>query len=70
MKTPRISLIAFTALLSACATNVPVPVQCPPPPPVPQSLTSPASTGPSLAERWETLRQAWKDSLQKAQRTP
>lgn len=63
-------LPAFALMLSACATPVPVAVSCPPPPPVPDVLTLPASTGPSLSERYEILIQQFKDSLTKAARTP
>ena len=38
--------------------------------PVPEVLASPASTGPSLSERYNNLTKQLRDSLQKATRTP
>ena len=57
-------------LLSACATSTPVAVSCPPPPPVPAVLSLPASTGPSLSERYDALRKELKDLLEKATKQP
>lgn len=66
-------LVLGSLLLTACAAP---PVQsvlsCPPPPPVPEILVAPASTGPSLSERfeahWKIFEQRLADSLMKAAR--
>lgn len=65
-------LIGALSLISGCASmprEVPVAVSCPPPPPAPSVLMDkPASTGPSLSERFEIIEQQFEDSLTKAQR--
>jgi len=63
-------LPAFALMLSACATTVPVAVSCPPPPPVPEILELPVSTGPSLSKQYDDLIREFRDSLNKATRTP
>ena len=59
-------LLLLATLTAACETLVPVQASCPPPPPVPQILAEPASTGPSLSERWNALMQSVQESLRKA----
>ena len=54
------------ALLTGCATPVPVAVTCPNPPPAPQVLTEPRSTEPSLTQRYDDLMREFRDSLQRA----
>lgn len=71
MKKTKLLALAMLALLPACAQlgTVPVATQCPPPPPVPVVLQAkPASTEPSLSERFETIWQEFVDSLTKAAR--
>lgn len=54
--------------LAGCASPkaVPVAVICPPSPPIPQVLTEPASTGPSLSEQWANSINQALESLRKA----
>ena len=62
----------LASALAACATTetIPTPTACPPPLPMPNVLTSPVLTGPSLSERVEQLWQDYADSLTKAMRQP
>lgn len=67
----RSSVCVLTMILwlSGCASPVPLAVTCPPPPPVPQILTEPASTEPSLTQQLADLMQAFRESLVRAMRT-
>lgn len=62
--------------LPGCASNAttPVAVSCPAPPSIPNALTLPVTTEPSLSKEWERVYEAFEkkvaDLLTKAQRTP
>ncbi len=66
MPNTRLPMLLGALLLTSCATSVPVAISCPPPPPIPQVLVEPVSIEPSLAQRYEILIQALRDSLTKA----
>lgn len=63
---PILLLYALSVTGCAATEKIPVAVSCPPPPPVPAILQQPASTGPSLSQQYERLRQELSDSLTRA----
>jgi hypothetical protein len=67
MQTTNGMWLVLSASLVGCA-SVPAPVSCPPPAPKPQILQESRSTGPSLIERYESLLEKLRNSLEKAQR--
>ena len=68
--TPRKPISPFSFTKHLTRTPVPVAVSCPPPPPAPEILELPVSTGPSLSKRYDDLMREFRDSLNKATRTP
>ena len=69
MKGIRVLMLTFALLASGCASQqVPVAVSCPKPPAIPEVLSEPATTGPSLMERFEASLKQLKESLEKARR--
>ena len=69
MRKSSVILLLLLVLLQGCG-HVPVAVECPLPRPIPDVLTSPASTGPSISERTENSFKKFEDSVTKAQRAP
>lgn len=70
MKRTALLLMLSMPIFVGCQATVPVAVDCPKPPPLPVVLTLPASTGPSLLERYERSTETFRGSLEKAQRQP
>ena len=68
MRIISVLLLVLSLSFASCATTVPVAVDCSVPAPLPQVLTEPVSTPPSLLERYDALTKEVLDLLEKAKK--